>query len=52
MRLSLAMTRVLFSVVSAYTEWWGAGVVVCLEQGADLHYGPAGATATHCLLLQ
>jgi len=18
-------------------EWWGAGVVVCLEQGADLH---------------
>jgi len=19
------------------TEWWGAGVVVCLEQGAELH---------------
>jgi len=19
------------------TEWWGAGLVVCLEQGADLH---------------
>jgi len=19
------------------TKWWGAGVVVCLEQGADLH---------------
>ena len=19
------------------TEWWGAGVVVCMEQGADLH---------------
>jgi len=19
------------------TEWWGAGVVVCLEQGANLH---------------
>jgi len=19
------------------TEWWGTGVVVCLEQGADLH---------------
>jgi len=18
-------------------EWWGAGMVVCLEQGADLH---------------
>jgi len=34
------------------TEWWGAGVVVCLERGADLHMAPAGATATHCLLLQ
>jgi len=33
------------------TEWWGAGVVICLERGADLH-GPADATATHCLLLQ
>jgi len=19
------------------TEWWGAGVVICLEQGAELH---------------
>jgi len=19
------------------TEWWGAGVVICLERGADLH---------------
>jgi len=19
------------------TEWWGAGVVICLEHGADLH---------------
>jgi len=27
------------------TEWWGAGVVICLEQGADLH-------TAHCLLLQ
>jgi len=36
------------------TEWWGAGVVVCLERDAHLHnaYGPADATATHCLLLQ
>jgi len=25
------------------TEWWGAGVVICLE---------LDATATHCLLLQ
>jgi len=35
-----------------HKEWRGAGVVVCLERGADLHYGPADATATHCLLLQ
>jgi len=33
-------------------EWWGTGVVICLEQGADLHNGPADAIATHCLLLQ
>jgi len=32
------------------TEWWGAGVVICLERGADLQ--TADATATHCLLLQ
>jgi len=31
------------------TEWWGAGMVTCLEQGA---YVPADATVTHCLLLQ
>jgi len=31
-------------------EWWGAGVVIWLELGADLHM--ADATATHCLLLQ
>jgi len=34
------------------TEWRGVGVVICLERGADLTYGPADATATHCLLLQ
>ena len=33
------------------TEWWGAVVVICLERSADA-YGPADATATHCLLLQ
>jgi len=32
------------------TEWWGAGVVICLERGVD--FSPADATATHCLLLQ
>ena len=33
------------------TEWWGAGVVICLERGADA-YGTVDDTATHCLLLQ
>jgi len=27
-------------------------MVIYLERGADLHYDPADATATHCLLLQ
>jgi len=22
---------------SKKTEWWGAGIVICLERGADLH---------------
>ena len=30
------------------TEQWGAGMVICLERGADA-YGPADATATHSL---
>ena len=25
------------SAVRLCNEWWGAGVVVCLERGADLH---------------
>jgi len=29
------------------TEWWGAGVVICLDWGADdLHICPADANAT------
>jgi len=32
------------------TDRWGACVVICLERDGD--YGPADATATHCLLLQ
>jgi len=23
----------------AQTEWWGDGMVICLERGADLHMG-------------
>jgi len=37
--------------VGKKTEQWGAGMVICLERGADA-YGPADAPATHCLLLQ
>jgi len=34
-------------------EWWGTGVVIYLERGANwFAYGPADATATHHLLLQ
>ena len=32
-------------------QWWGAGMVICLELGADLHMAQLMATATHCLLL-
>ena len=28
------------------TEWWGAGVVICLEQGADLHMMPLPFTVS------
>jgi len=37
-----------------HPEWWGAGVVICLERGTDnrLAYDPADATATQSLLLQ
>jgi len=35
------------------TEWWGAGVVNYLSGArCRLAYGPADATASHCLLLQ
>jgi len=35
-----------------HAAWWGAGMVICLERGADLHMAqPADATAPHCLLL-
>ena len=26
-----------FSALTLLVEWWGAGVVICLERGADLH---------------
>ena len=28
---------ILFACLNDITEWWGAGVVICLEWGADLH---------------
>jgi len=32
-----AEDRVEYFYYYYYYEWWGAGVVICLEQGADLH---------------
>jgi len=32
---------------SVKTEWWGAGMVICLEQGADLHMAQL-----QCILLK
>jgi len=37
------------------TEWWGAGVVVCLERGADLHAAqlmPLPPTVSHFSKIQ
>jgi len=36
-------------------EWWGAGVVICLEQGADLHMAqlmPLPLTVSCCSKIQ
>ena len=32
--------------LSVKTEWWGSGVVTCLERGTNDLHGPADATAT------
>jgi len=34
------------------TEWWGAGVAICLERGADLHTAQLMPLPLTCLLLQ
>jgi len=37
------------------TEWWGTGVVICLERGADLHVAqlmPLPLTASCCSKIQ
>ena len=31
------MVVVVVIIIIIKTEWWGAGVVICLERGADLH---------------
>jgi len=33
----VCMYRVVKIVACKKTEWWGAGMVICLERGADLH---------------
>jgi len=32
-----AVSLLLNSRLVWHSEWWGAGVVICLERGADLH---------------
>jgi len=32
-------------------EWWGTGMVVCIERGADMHMAQL-MPVRHCLLLQ
>jgi len=32
-----AVTLLVGHLACKNTEWWGAGVVICLERGADLH---------------
>jgi len=37
------------------TEWWGTGVVICLERGADLHMAqlmPLPLTVSGCSKIQ
>jgi len=34
------------------TEWWGAGKVIYLEKGADLHMAQLMPLPLNCLLLQ
>jgi len=37
------------------TEWWGVGMVICLEQGADLHMAqlmPLQLTVSCCSKIQ
>ena len=62
-QLSVGCVRVAFSALMLLvgrqegrpdckkTERWGAGVVICLERGADLHMAQLMPQATHCLLL-
>jgi len=43
------------SIRSVKTEWWGAGVVICLERGADLHMAqlmPLPLTVSCCSKIQ
>ena len=33
----MAFSAVSFSALTLLVGWWGVGVVICLERGADLH---------------
>jgi len=38
-------------IQSVKNEWWGAGVVICLEQGAELHMAQLMPLHCHSLSL-
>jgi len=36
-RGEIKITKIRSVLLLAHAEWWGAGVVICLKRGADLH---------------
>jgi len=41
-----SVTIIVVVVYYPEAEWWGAGMVICLEQGADLYMASAGSYAS------
>jgi len=53
--LTLLVGRQEWHLASKKLEWWGAGMVICLEQDADLHMAqlmPLPLTASHFSKIQ
>jgi len=50
--LTLLVGRQVGHLTCKKTEWWGAGVVICLERGADLHVTQLMSLPLNVLLQQ